>query len=141
VVQKSVGVENRVRKIKMRLYVDDIRKPPNDQWELARTNTRAIGLLLSGHVEEISLDHDICFYDRPQKIIQITEETFMPIAWFIAMMGKKNAPKKIRLHSANPAGRRHMHGVFEDAGLLDRVSISPCSPIYYDDVMGDLNGE
>lgn len=139
-VKESVGVENRVCKTKLKLYVDDIRKSPNG-WELARTNTKAIALLRTGHVEEISLDHDICFYDRPQKIIQETEETFMPIVWYLMLMDKQVAPKRIYLHSANPAGRRNMYEFLADSGLDERVTVSPCSPIYYDDVMGELSCE
>lgn len=43
----------------MKVWHDDVRKPPDESWEWVRTNDEAKTLLLTGAVETISLDHDL----------------------------------------------------------------------------------
>lgn len=87
----------------MKLYVDDIRKPPDDSWHLVRSNTEAIRILATQNVEEISLDHDIaCYLVTGQE--HTSNETFQPIAYFIAKMPENERPKTVRIHTANPGG-------------------------------------
>jgi hypothetical protein len=106
----------------MRLFVDDLRKVP-DGWELARTNTEAIRLLATGHVSEISIDHDICvpnvqnIGEPVRRRLAIGSETFQPIVYYIALMKPEDRPKKITLHSANPAGRLRMGSLLADYGI------------------------
>ena len=90
----------------MKLFVDDLRKPP-EGWELARTNTDAIKVLSMGLVEEISLDHDIIFTTQEESVIvgHYSEETFQPIAYYIARMEKK---PKVLFHTANIEAGRDM---------------------------------
>ena len=90
----------------MKLYVDDLRKCP-EGWELARTNTEAIRLLATGYVEEISIDHDICVpniefvSDVVKKRLQIGQETFQPVVYYIIAMQPEHRPKKVTMHTAN----------------------------------------
>jgi hypothetical protein len=42
-----------------RLYIDDIRNPPDDDWIITRTITGAIRVLATMEVDTISLDHDM----------------------------------------------------------------------------------
>lgn len=117
----------------IKIFVDDIRNAPkNDKWVLVRTNARAIRLIMTGHVEEISLDHDICFYNRPQKIIEMTDETYMPIAYFLSVCPEAWVPKVIWLHSANPDGRRAMFSILHK--YRDRIIDEPQPPVYKEDV-------
>jgi hypothetical protein len=115
----------------MKLYVDDLRKCP-EGWTLARTNTEAIRLLASGYVDEISIDHDICVANFGQisvplrRRLSIGEETFQPVAYYIAAMKPEDRPKKITLHSANPAGVLRMKGILLDAGIEAGDKESTC---------------
>ena len=90
----------------MKLYVDDLRKCP-EGWELARTNTEAIRLLATGYVEEISIDHDICvpnvefIPEGVRRRLQIGQETFQPVVYYIIAMQPELRPKKVNLHTAN----------------------------------------
>jgi len=100
----------------MKLYVDDLRKCPKG-WHLARTNTDAIRLLSFGHVEEISIDHDIVAYCKHRPSVPMADETFQPVAYYIAAMPAEIRPKKVTIHTANPAGALRMQGVLKDAGI------------------------
>jgi len=90
----------------VKLYVDDLRKCP-EGWELARTNTEAIRLLATGYVEEISIDHDICvpnvefISEGVKKRLQIGQETFQPVVYYIIAMNPEFRPKKVTMHTAN----------------------------------------
>lgn len=43
----------------MKLWMDDVRAPPDNTWQWARTLARAQEILSSGDVVECSLDHDL----------------------------------------------------------------------------------
>lgn len=78
----------------MKLFVDDLRRPPNG-WSLAKTNSKAIRLLATGAVSIISLDFDIA--NRP-------DETFGAVAYYLAAMNER---PEIFFHTANiEAGRK-----------------------------------
>lgn len=106
----------------MRLYVDDLRKCP-EGWTLARTNTEAIRLLASGYVEEISIDHDICTpfageISAPvRRRLQIGQETFQPVVYYIVAMKPENRPKVITMHTANIEAGNRMINLLGDAGI------------------------
>ena len=107
----------------MKLYVDDLRKCP-EGWTLARTNTEAIRLLASGHVDEaISIDHDICvpearnISEPVRRRLRIGEETFMPVIFYLTLMKPEDRPKKVTIHTANPAAALRMQGLLKDAGI------------------------
>lgn len=86
----------------MKVYVDDIRKAP-EGWELARSISRAIRLLNTGHVKEISLDHDIqCKHVDCD--VNCIEEDFKVVATYISQMHWPKAPVKIWVHSSNVEG-------------------------------------
>jgi hypothetical protein len=74
----------------IKLYVDDRRGEPNG-WQLAKTITEAIRILATVAVEEVDLDHDI----------ENSEETFEPVARYIALMPKDIRPL-VLIHSGNP---------------------------------------
>lgn len=87
----------------MKLYVDDIRKAPDDSWHVVRTITEAVRILANHEVKECSLDHDIaCYLWRGQE--HTSNETFVPIAYFIALMPESMRPEIVRIHTANPVG-------------------------------------
>lgn len=88
----------------MKLYVDDIRAPYDEDWEVARHYDHAIFWLEESgvEIEELSLDHDLGLNSRfdGSKIVD----------W----MAEHNVwPKKIYLHTANPVGRETMARTIE----------------------------
>lgn len=88
----------------MRLFVDDVRDIPNG-YICARNYSSAIGMLIVGEFEEISLDHDLG-----------EEKTGYDILCWIEYQMVTNGfkpPKKIRIHSSNPVGRMRMEQVIK----------------------------
>lgn len=116
----------------MKVFVDDLRLAPDNTWTLVRTNTEAIRLLATGHVEAISIDHDICvpnveFIGKAvRKRLKFGEETFQPVVYYIAAMKPEDRPKTIRIHTANPAGGMRMAGILNDVGVECEVKESSC---------------
>lgn len=116
----------------MKVFVDDLRLPPDNTWMLVRTNTEAIRLLATGHVKTISIDHDIAvpnveFIGKAvRKRLKIGEETYQPVVYYIAAMKPEDRPKKIRIHTANPAGGMRMAGILNDVGVECEVKESNC---------------
>jgi Cyclic-phosphate processing Receiver domain len=115
----------------MNLYVDDVRKCPPD-FELARTNTKAIRLLSTQEIEVLSVDHDIavCQIDQRPFRAEILEETFCPVIYYVALMPRERRPKKIILHSSNHWGRRAMFQILTESGayLPEEITIAGSSP-------------
>ena len=54
----------------IKLYLDDVRSPPDDTWTVARTAEEARAILLAGPVECATLDHDL----GPCPLCNVTEE-------------------------------------------------------------------
>src|SRR3972149_2433857 len=84
----------------MKLYLDDERVEP-EGWTRIKTVQEAKEFLLSGKVEELSLDHDLG-----------TEETGYTLCLWMAETGNWPA-KKPGIHSANPVGVANMRSVIE----------------------------
>lgn len=88
----------------MKLFVDDIRKLPDESWQLARTVSDAIRAINMFHFDVISLDHDI----------EGSQETFDTVALFIELKcGHKDKKPKIILHTANPVGAERMRNILD----------------------------
>jgi hypothetical protein len=84
-----------------RLWVDDLRDPPDGSWAVARTSAAAIGLLAAGRFEVLSLDHDLGGDDTTRAVVLWLCEH--PEAW----------PGDVRVHTANPVGRNWLIGMIE----------------------------
>lgn len=103
----------------MKVWHDDIRRPPDETWEWARTNEVAQELLIGGEVTEISLDHDLglenespddleaCFQAGPRP------EDIELVKWMCAV---GCVPSLIVIHSWNPDGAKRMAALFNDYG-------------------------
>ncbi len=85
----------------MKLWVDDLRPPPGNEWWWAKTSKRAISWLYYPGVTEMSLDHDLG-----------GDDTTRPVVLFMCEHGVW--PQEVRVHSANPVGRDWL------AGMIDR---------------------
>lgn len=112
----------------MRLWHDDIRRPPDDSWEWARTNDDAKRLLETGDVTEISLDHDLGLHgadpDVPDADLQCLPEGMRPeegwelVRWMVLL---DLVPPRVTIHSHNPAGAKRMADILRDNGYACTV--------------------
>lgn len=109
----------------MRLYIDDLRPLPDSSWTLARTNTDAIRLLATGHVEEVSIDHDIIACPKACCGLRMGTETFQPVVYYIAQMPVEFRPKKITIHTANEPASIRMMGILKDVGINSEYKEGP----------------
>lgn len=97
---------------KVKLWHDDIREPPNEDWVWARTNDQAIKILEEFFVTEISLDHDLGL----EELESTRENTYLAggspsgtgydlVKW---MCANDTVPDKVTVHSWNPVGAEKM---------------------------------
>jgi hypothetical protein len=104
----------------IKLYLDDLRSPPDDTWTVARTAEEARVILLAGPVECASLDHDLgecpeCEaargYADPQNTCPHRMTGYDLVKW---MAEADVWPKfKPAVHSANPPGKANMVATIE----------------------------
>lgn len=87
----------------MRLWVDDLREPP-EGWYWAKTSEHAIEILILGrhNVTEMSLDHDLGGDDTTRPIVLWLCENRPDGPW----------PETV-VHSANPVGRQWLEAMIE----------------------------
>ena len=87
----------------MKIFLDDIRNPPNDSWVIIRSTEELITFYQENHkdIDILSLDHDLgdglkTGYDF---LLWLEERVFH---------GKINLPNCIIVHSANSVGQLNM---------------------------------
>jgi hypothetical protein len=83
----------------MKVFLDDVREAP-EGWLLVRNVEQTLEILKSGEVSELSLDHDL----------GETETGYEVVTWIEEMVGLFGfmPPRVIKVHSANPVGRKRM---------------------------------
>lgn len=90
----------------MKIWVDDIRRPPEGDWFWAVTSKEVIEFLELAKastiivVERISLDHDLGGEDTTRPIVLWMCEN----EWW---------PNEVVVHSANPVGVQWLEGMIE----------------------------
>ncbi len=112
----------------MKLWLDDIRDPPDSSWRLARTYHEAVVALAGGTVDVVSLDHDLgegatyAHALNPGSCEPHDGRTGYDVACWIeeAVLSGRIAPLKMRCHSANPSGRARIQQVIDKLGAGDR---------------------
>lgn len=114
-----------------RLWLDDLRPPPDATWTWARTVERAKELLTLYRFDECSLDHDMGLHELDvddsdpeywDKLISLAnalrpkheESGFDLVEW---MIESGNVPETITIHSWNPGGAQRMAARFANAGF------------------------
>lgn len=90
----------------MKIFLDDMRKPPDETWAVCRTAREAIHLLTAGHAEIISLDHDLgdgvlTGYDVCK---WIESQVYFDDSY---------TPPEMKIHSGNPVGRKNMKAAID----------------------------
>lgn len=114
----------------MKLWIDDIRTPPDDTWHICRTVLSAIRALhaFKGNVTHINLDHDISHQivmggmSRPYAC----DETFEAVAFYIKELVKHDAEwrPEVRIHTSNPVGAQRMAALFDDVKLPYKIELA-----------------
>lgn len=96
----------------MKLWVDDVRLPPDDDWVWCQTSEQAISVLDlwrqlgRGAVfpDVVSLDHDLGGDDTTRPVVLwMCENDYWPV--------------KTVVHSSNPVGREWLEGMIERYSL------------------------
>jgi len=98
----------------MKLWLDDIRKPPDTTWTWVKTADEAIAELKKGEVAAISFDHDLCH--SASKV----EKTGYTVACWIEQRAYMCALPKMSwsVHSGNPVGAEKIKRAMESADRL-----------------------
>lgn len=84
-----------------KLWVDDIRLPPNDEWTWVKTSSDAIQEICTGEYRLVSLDHDLGSAKTGYDVLCAVERQIAKGGWWHAL-------PEFRVHSANPVGRANM---------------------------------
>jgi len=92
----------------MKIWLDDIRKPPDESWTWVSTAEKAWALILKEEIESISFDHDLgdgklTGYDLAKTIEEYS---------YIGGIEKKIS---WNVHSANPVGRKNIEQAMKSA--------------------------
>jgi len=86
-----------------KLFIDDVRKPPDTSWHVSRTNTEAIAALRAPvGWTVISIDHDIVAPGAQDGAII---ETFMPVIWYLQVCEADYSDVVVICHSFNDVAR------------------------------------
>lgn len=91
--------------MKIKLWIDDVRVPPDETWIWAKNAYEAVGLILLHEISEVSFDHDL---GKPYMNVQ--EVTGYDVAKVIEGLAHMNVMPRIKwgVHSANPVGRKNI---------------------------------
>ena len=90
----------------IKLWLDDIRTPPDDSWTWAKTYDEALEYITKNVVSEISFDHDLG-----------AEQTGYSVAKAIEHHAYYDIVSRMEwnIHSANPVGRRNIEQAMQSA--------------------------
>jgi len=103
----------------MKIWHDDIRRPPDDTWTWARTNEAAIALLEANSVVEISMDNDLGLHDLdPDAELAIYQAGPLDEGWKLAvwMVANGKVPETVRVHSLNNVRAKYITDYLNDHG-------------------------
>lgn len=100
----------------MKLWLDDIRDPEHygkSDWVWVKTATDAIDQFRTGQVEEASLDHDLTDEQMVKggilgQVYEDGHKSGYDVVCWLEQHPEFWPPEGVRVHSANPAGRRRM---------------------------------
>lgn len=82
----------------MKLWVDDLRPPPDDEWQWVTTSTEAIRFLNDTCVSVLSLDHDLGEDDTTRPIVlHMCMEDIWPHHIFVHSMNSVGAEWLIQM--------------------------------------------
>lgn len=100
----------------MKLWLDDVRDPPDASWTWVKTVDQAVELMEAGDVTHASLDHDL---GQDESGLELPEGRTL-VYW---MAEHKCWPsEELLVHSANVVGINYMTGMIERYGPFERVA-------------------
>lgn len=91
----------------MKIWLDDIRPAPSDEWIVLRRGNALCGMLMAhdGKVEMVSFDHDLAHFEGDK---ELTGYVWLCQIEAAVADGLIRHPPKMEVHSANPAVRKKM---------------------------------
>ena len=96
-----------------KLWLDDVRKPPDETWMWVKTVAEAIAFCESNPtIERMSLDHDLG--GQPAEtggVYDFNEPTGLEFAKWVAADVRRYPLEMIKVHSVNPEGALKMRMV------------------------------
>ena len=97
----------------MKIYLDDFRDAPSDDWIVFRSVPPLIAALKKRNVDVVSLDHDLGNYNGTgyDVLVWIENET---------ATNPEYNPPEIRIHTSNPAARGRMESAVESIRKIER---------------------
>ena len=117
----SIGIPHSGKAlVNLKLWLDDIRTPPDTTWLWVRSYDEAIKAIDSAYFDIISLDHDlgmVVLGEGKGGILvggEVEAKTGYDVACYLerrVFSGEIAAPNRILSHSANPVGRRRIEQV------------------------------
>lgn len=109
----------------MKLWIDDIRNAPSEDWLVAKTVIQAIRAIHQFKFDEISLDHDISHQVIVGKLSRPypCEECFCAVAYYICELSWNGDPPKITIHTSNPSAAKEMKEILEDSGIPSEIKM------------------
>lgn len=87
-----------------KLWLDDVRRPPSDDWTWVRSVSGAVEVLGSGSVQEVSLDNDLHPFEHDG--LEVVE-------W---MIEHQIFPPLVKVHTANRFASTRICGLLERGG-------------------------
>lgn len=117
----------------MKLYIDDIRKAPDESWHIARTVGEAVNAIymFGEKLTHISLDHDISYQLELNNVSRPypSPETFKTVAIYMGEYYKShNTPDgaypHVTIHSSNPVGAVEIEEILHQAGF-SQIDVVP----------------
>lgn len=119
----------------MKLWLDDLRTPPDDSWTWVKTPAEAYAALSTGTVEIASLDHDLGIDPvlwEDYTTGKVSEDDAEMTGYQVALWMAEHdvwPTEAIYCHSANPVGVKNITGVVDRYGPYT----SPCRYVDYMD--------
>ena len=107
----------------MKLWIDDIRPIPNEDWIHAKTVNEAVRALHRFDFTVISFDHDISHQVTAGRMSRPypCEECFCAVAYFLGEQYRVRpvyeARPEVIIHTASPVGGREIQQILADYGL------------------------
>lgn len=96
---------NKGRIMSIKLWIDDLRTPPNDTWIWAKTSQEALDIINEhkNDIEAVSFDHDLGRDDTSRRVA-------------LHMAEFECFPEKCWVHSMNPVGAKYIKDTINHYG-------------------------
>lgn len=105
--------------MKLKLWIDDYRRPPDDSWTWAKTLEEAMAHVTAApyNIAEISFDHDLGVKYRDENGWLRWKDTQPVAKWFEAEAeaGRLRKMPVWFIHSMNPEGRKQLLAIMHRA--------------------------